>query len=192
MQTTTPLTHSALHIIHKYIRAQLFEMANALARADNQDLAEVQRQLENTAALLRGHGSHEDQAFESVLRAYDPLLANTLEDDHLKLEAALQRILTSAGQLDTLPDAQKNEHLQYLYLDWNQFVGHYLLHLDDEERLLFVAIREHMPEIDVIRASMATLEKTERLAFIEALKNITNRREQTQIFTTARHNEEPA
>src|SRR5690606_38546155 len=98
MQTTTPLTHSALHIIHKYIRAQLFEMANALARADNQDLAEVQRQLENTAALLRGHGSHEDQAFESVLRAYDPLLANTLEDDHLKLEAALQRILTSAGQ----------------------------------------------------------------------------------------------
>ncbi len=192
MQATTPLSHSALHIIHKYIRAQLFDMANTLARAEPHQLTSVQNQLQDTASLLRGHGTHEDQAFESVLRAYDPLLANTLEDDHLKLEASLQRILTSADQLDRLADTQKSEHLQYLYLDWNQFVGHYLLHLDDEERLLFVAIREHMPEVDVIRASMASLESTERTAFAKALKNITNRREQNQIFATTAENKEPA
>lgn len=192
MQVTPPLTHSALHIIHKHIRAQLFDMTNTLARAEPQQLTSVRKQLHDTASLLRGHGSHEDQAFESVLRAYDPLLANTLEDDHLKLEASLQRILTSADQLDHLTDTQKTEHLQHLYLDWNQFVGHYLLHLDDEERLLFVAIREHMPEMDLIRASMASLEPTERTAFARALKNITNRHEQNQIFATTAQNKEPA
>lgn len=181
--TPSPLTESALHVIHKYLRAELFKVSEHIACADALTLAVVQQQLHDIAALLRGHGQHEDQSFEAVLRAYDPLLANTLEDDHLKLEAALQRILDRARSLSTLPREEVDRQLQYLYLDWNQFVGHYLLHLDDEERLLFVAISEHMPEIAVIQASIDSVEDEQRRAFIATLKKVTSPHEQQLIFS---------
>ncbi|HEY7885259.1 MAG TPA: hypothetical protein VIC08_09955 [Cellvibrionaceae bacterium] len=192
-----PLTEGALPVMHKVLRCELFKTSDALAQAECDNIDPLQQQLQTVAALLRSHGRDEDLEFEALLREYDPMLANILEDDHLKLEADLVRLLSAVQALSNIAAANRQAPLQQLYMDWNLFVGHYLLHMDDEERRLLVVIKEHMPPLSRVRQSIDMFEPQPRQRFIKNLKQVTTLHEQQHILGshTQNHNsyqKEPA
>ena len=176
------LVSTAIAVIHKYIRTEIFALSDRLACADHSAAGELQKAFGEMAVLLRGHSANEDTAFETLLRDYDPLLANTLEDDHLRLDAHLTRILASADALSGLPAEQEAQALYQLHLDWNQFVGEYLLHLDDEERRLFPAIKQYLPPISVLADTINLRPEPRRQTFVSTLKKITTPDEQASIL----------
>mgnify|MGYP000963173009 FL=1 len=159
---------NAITVIHKFIRQELFAAAGLLARATPADSAEVLQTLNAIAAVLRRHGETEDRTLEPQLRQLDPALANHMADDHRHLETQLSRVLVLAEDLEPSQDGLCRELLARLHLDWLKFVGEYLLHLDDEERLLFARM-ETLPPPSLVGQSASAMPVGERREFLAKL-----------------------
>lgn len=164
---------NAITVIHKFIRQELFAAAGLLARATPADSAEVLQILNAIAVVLRRHGETEDRTLEPQLRQLDPALANHMAEDHRHLETQLSRVLVLAEDLEPSQDGLCRELLARLHLDWLKFVGEYLLHLDDEERLLFARL-ETLPPPSVVGQSTSAMPATERQEFLAKLARAIN------------------
>ena len=137
---SSPVQANALTAAHKYLRLELFEVARLLSRAAPADCAEVHAALKEVTALLHRHGEQEDRLLEPQLRAINPALANHMAEDHRELEQQLKTVQVLSEDLEPGQPAQCARGLAQLHLEWMRFIANYLLHLDDEERLLFPAL----------------------------------------------------
>jgi iron-sulfur cluster repair protein YtfE (RIC family) len=140
---------TAITVIHKYIRRELFDLSEQLFRAGPPQVEAIQKALEKIAALLHTHAIQEDARLEPVLRRFDATLADRMARDHRRLDDLLEGCVHASKRLDP-SDAKCNAALFQLHLDWNRFVSAYLMHLDDEERNLFVPIADQMPPLAAI------------------------------------------
>ncbi len=159
---------NAITVIHKFVRQELFATAGLLARAAPTDSPEVLKSLNAIAVILRRHAETEDRTLEPQLRQLDPALANHMAEDHRHLETQLSRVLVQAEDLEPTQEVLCRELLARLHLDWLKFVGEYLLHLDDEERLLFAQLKTLPPAI-VVGQSAASMPAAERREFLAGL-----------------------
>jgi len=141
---------TALTVVHKFIRHELFDTSRMIACAGPDDAAAIIEKLDSVVALLETHAEHEEIQFEPLLRNAAPDDADRLTRDHRALHAELDNVHAAARSLDTQHGDARVAALLQLHLDWNRFVGHYLLHIDDEERSMFNAIRESIPAIELI------------------------------------------
>lgn len=164
---------NALTVVHKFIRHQLFTTAGVLARATPADCAAVQQALKDIAVILRRHAESEDRTLEPRLRELDRALADHMAEDHRHLEAQLARVLVLAEDLEPSQEEPCRELLARLHLDWLKFVGEYLLHLDDEERVLFPHL-ESLPPVNVVAQTAASMPLEERRAFLDKLAQALN------------------
>lgn len=140
---------TAITVIHKYIRRELFDLSEQLFRAGPPQVETIQKALEKIAALLHTHAMQEDARLEPALRRHDATLADRMVRDHRRLDDLLQGLVHASKRLDPA-DSECNEALLQLHLDWNRFVSAYLMHLDDEERNLFAPIVDQMPPLVAI------------------------------------------
>jgi len=163
---------NAITVVHKLIRQELFTAAGLLARATPADSTEVLQTLTAIAGVLRRHAEAEDRTLASQLRQLDPALANHMAEDHRELEAQLSRVLVLAEDLEPSQEGPCREPLARLHLDWLKFVGEYLLHLDDEERLLFVSME--LPPATLVGQSAAAMPAAERRNFLAKLEQALN------------------
>ena len=141
---------NALTIIHKALRADLFDLSSRLSNAGPADAEAVRTALEAVAGALRGHGEREDQNLIPLLAARSPELAGAMARDHHRLDAQLVALCDAARVLVDLDLEQRAERLARLYLDWNQFVSAYLAHLDDEERTFFAPVADALPPVESV------------------------------------------
>jgi len=170
---------TALTVIHKYIRAQMFEVSQTLFRAGPDDVAEVQRVMEEACALLDEHAEREEGMFGPMLGAA-PDVAMRLHDEHVRLDAQLAEVRARAKTLSS-DDAQCADALLQLQLDWNRVLGLYLLHLDDEERALFTSIEAQLPDVSFIGASVVHFTPADAEAYVQKMKTLTTPREWAAI-----------
>ena len=73
---------NALTLFHKYIRAELFEVARLLASAGPGDAAAVRKAIDAAAELLHQHAAHEEAGFEPYIRERNAEFAERLLKEH--------------------------------------------------------------------------------------------------------------
>lgn len=162
---------NALTLVHKYIRAELFDVSRLVATAgpDADEIARVRQRIDETVALLHQHATHEEAGFEPHMRECNAAFADRLLEEHRTLHAELDAITSAVRELDPAhPDACTDALLQ-LHLDWNRFVGSYLLHLDAEERHWFVGAESLMPPMTAMKDAPPGWSDDEHRAFMDKL-----------------------
>jgi hypothetical protein len=139
-------------IVHKYLRRELFDLSEQLFRAGPNEIEAIRAAFEKLAVLLETHATQEDTRLAPLLRDIDPALAERMTADHRRMEDQFMLVRDAAKLLDPT-SATCSDDLLRLHLDWNRFVGSYLLHLDDEERTIFPRIVDAMPSPAMIAAA---------------------------------------
>lgn len=160
---------NALTVVHKFIRHELFETSRSLSSAGPADCGDVLEQLDRVIELLEEHARHEESGFEPLIRKHAPEAADRLMQDHESLHAELDRVHADARALDAADESTCAQALLQLHLDWNRFLGRYLLHLDDEERSLFMAISSELPPIEIMAERAAQHDPEGGDAFLDKL-----------------------
>jgi hypothetical protein len=141
--TTDPPAVDLYRDIHKGIRTELFavtELAGRTDGADPADRAALAEHVRTVHDVLETHAEKEDTHLGPVLREHLPELAERIEAVHHDLEA---RFETTAGLAQALLDptaASKRSEVHHLYLELSAFSGTYLLHQDEEERVVMPAV----------------------------------------------------
>ena len=175
---------TAITIIHKYLRSELFGFSQQLFRAGPEDVSAIQSAMERTAWLLHGHATQEEAQLEPKLRQQDEPAADRLMEDHRRLEEELEQLTAFVRRLDPgQPDCV--ESLLQLNLNWNRFVSGYLAHLDDEERALFQPLSA-ATSLAVIAQSAVSQGAEQGRAFLERLWTVTTVREREVIESEVR------
>lgn len=184
---------NALTVIHKYIRRMLFDVSLRISSAGPEDAAAVNEAVREAAGILRGHGQHEEAMFGPLLEDLEAGASRRLSDDHARLDGQLDALCQTAGALAEGAGGDAEAALGALHLDWNRFVAAYLEHLDDEERSLFVPLLEHIPPVELVAASIASMPEVEATAFLAQLWRVTTPQERGRIEQArGRHAEAPA
>src|SRR5688500_5546600 len=124
---------TALTVIHKHLRREMFDFSMRLFRAGVHDIDNIKLAFDELAALLHAHAAQEEAKLEPLLKQRDPTAAATLLSDHHRLDGELDRLSATTRELDTDSPCYVEALLQ-LHLDWNRYLSAYLAHLDAEER----------------------------------------------------------
>jgi iron-sulfur cluster repair protein YtfE (RIC family) len=173
---------TALTVIHKYLRAHMFDVSRVVSSAGPADVPEVQRVIEEIAELLEEHANREEEMFGPMLAATPTAVTTVqkLHDDHVALDAQLADVRARAKSLHR-DDPGCEDDLLRLHLDWNRVLGLYLGHLDEEERTLFTSIEEQLPDPSFLGKQVAHFEPKAAEAFVKTLWQITTPRERNAI-----------
>ncbi|HEX6928725.1 MAG TPA: hemerythrin domain-containing protein [Gammaproteobacteria bacterium] len=160
---------NALTIIHKFIRRELFDVSARLAGAGPEDIGAVRTAIAEVIELLHAHAAHEESGIEPQVREHSAAHAERLLHDHHRLHAELDAIGAAAQVLDAAPHDACVATLLQLHLDWNRFVGGYLLHLDDEERTWFAHLGDFLPPVAFMAEAARMQGEEQGKAFLEKL-----------------------
>lgn len=169
---------TALTVIHKHIRREMFDFSMRLFRAGTHEVAALQTAFDELATLLRTHAVQEETRLEPLLNEADTAAAAELLRDHRRLETELDRLAASIRQLDARSPGCVEALLQ-LHLDWNRYLSTYLAHLDAEERTLFVGLADKMPLDAVAQSALAQGAEGEK--FLARLWSVTTPTERFSI-----------
>lgn len=169
---------TALTVIHKHVRREMFDFSMRLFRAGPCEIDAIQVAFAELAALLRAHATHEEARLEPLLRERDAPAAARLLRDHRALEAELERLVAATQRLDPRSD-ECIEALLQLHLDWNRYLGSYLTHLDEEERTAFAGLGVQMPLADIAQSALA--QGTEGEKFLARLWSVTTPSERSVV-----------
>lgn len=172
------MSATALTVIHKHIRREMFDFSMRLFRAGTHQVPAIKAAFDELAALLRTHAAQEETRLEPLLNARDADAAARLLRDHHRLDAELDRLSAVACALDA-SSAECADALLQLHLDWNRYLGAYLIHLDEEERTLFAGLAGQMPLTDVARTALAQAEEGKK--FLDRLWSVTTPTERLVI-----------
>lgn len=171
-------------VVHKFIRAEMFDVSLALSScdpADDSDVTVTVARLQRVAGLLHTHAEREDEGFLPLLRGKDPEAAARMERDHVALDRKLARVTNAAAALAETEPPQRASALLLLYLDWNMFLSAYFAHLDDEELRLFPLLGDAIPGVEVMAGAVATLPPEARTGFEATLRKALTPEERTRI-----------
>ena len=168
---------TALTIIHKYIRREMFDFSQRIFRAGSRDALALRAAFNELEALLRSHAEKEQARFQPVLNELDPTAAAQMSAEHEELETELNGIARLIAALGS--DERDIVALSQLHLDWNRFVARYLLHLDHEERSMFASVREQLGIESLVHN--AIVEGAEGRRFLDRLWSVTTPAERCAI-----------
>ncbi|MBW3568084.1 MAG: hemerythrin domain-containing protein [Proteobacteria bacterium] len=160
---------NALTLVHKYIRAELFDVSRLISSAGPEDVAAIQKAIDAVVELLHQHAEHEEAGFEPHIRERNAGFADRLVEEHRALHAELDAIVSSAHALDPDEPEACTIALLKLHLDWNRFVGGYLLHLDEEERNWFADADALMPPVTAMKDAPPGWSEEAHQAFLRKL-----------------------
>lgn len=117
------------------LRRLMFELTNRLADTSHQGAADAVSAFFQLSAQLNTALEKTSNHLEPVLREYDPVLANRLEDGSLRLSALLTKLNPRFQRLAELTGANFDAERYSLYLDWNLLMAECLVQLDFQVRL---------------------------------------------------------
>ncbi len=122
--------------VHKGLRAELFETARLVARADfaaAQSCTEVERRLHRSFAFLEEHAAHEDEAIFPALQALAPVLCAELQSDHSRVDGRMLEITRLAQRLAESAPLERVALGRRLHAAMGSFLAEYLRHMEREE-----------------------------------------------------------
>ncbi len=130
--------------IHKGLRKALFEFSETAGKTDFENPAEIQslaRMGHQVFDFLELHAKIEEEFQLPLLDARDPALARQDHNEHLLLERIINCLKAEMSQL-SLPGDPPDKGYRF-YLQLNEFIGQYLLHMHHEELVTAGYFMEH-------------------------------------------------
>jgi hypothetical protein len=180
-----PVSFNIYRDIHKGIRAELFALAGDAGRLDPADdlgATELAGHVQRTVRLLLDHADHEDTHIQPAIARYAPQLADTVADDHERLDATMVRLVERAEETRAAAGGRR-QVLHELYLDLAAFTSEYLAHQDLEERQVAQALDRNLGFEGLLAIDMAIVgtmppdEMTAALAVMFPAMNVDDRTE---------------
>jgi hypothetical protein len=136
-------------VIHKTLRARLFDLCLEVARADFSNPSEVRIALETyrrTLGELREHHDHEDTFVEPALRAREPAVSALIAEQHAAANAALAELDALVAALEIATVDERPAIGTRLCARYQRFLIDYLEHLDHEETVVNGALWKHFTD----------------------------------------------
>ena len=129
--------------VHKAHRVRLFTLSMEIGRADFKDPDDVEKiraLLKSELEHLRDHAHIEAQYIHPLYRKIpEASIAIKFDHDHQTLEK----------ELEALEVITREEQWDRLHRVYNGFLGRYMIHLEEEERLQEEVLWKHTPDEDL-------------------------------------------
>lgn len=171
---------TALTIVHKLLRKQMFDFSTLLFRAGPSDAEEIRRSFDQLEEFIRQHAAHEDDLFGPIIQQADAAVSAKMKAEHGEQDEMLDKVRVLVDAL--VSRAEEDPGLfDQLRLDWNRFVGEMLLHLDREETIWSEAMQGAMEGVGALGVVAATQPAGARQAFLEGLWTVTTPKERAEI-----------
>jgi hypothetical protein len=123
-------------VIHKGIRAMLFDLAASAARLDCERAPDVDlfvSRVERALGFLEEHAEKEDKNLLPVLQTIAPEVEATLAAEHHALDALQERVAAAAYALATAEPSGQSSAAAHLCRLINQLTSAHLGHMNREE-----------------------------------------------------------
>lgn len=131
-------------IIHKGIRALLFDLSREAARIDVTSTHAIDglvARVERTLGFLDEHARIEDTHVMPALRARDAALANEVDAEHRALEVVQLEVERAADALALAQLSNRDEAGAHLARTINHLVAVQLIHMNREETEVIASLR---------------------------------------------------
>lgn len=145
--------YNSFNLIHKGLRALLFETGITLMRTDFTDDIEgtkAIRAVQTAADLFNDHALHEDTHILPAIARYDPSLQQEFEEEHEEDEELANKLSALCRQythaLTTERRADIGKQILYTYYEFTAFN---LYHMNKEEKKLNSALWENYSDQDI-------------------------------------------
>ena len=160
--------YNGFNLIHKALRAMLYDTALTLQQtyfADNHEAEKALEKVEDVLFLFEHHAHHEDSFILPVVQQYEPALVDAFEKEHekdLKLSNDLKNLINIyrnvnfTAELIAMGSAISKAFVEFMVFN--------LEHMAKEEMLLNPAMWEHYTDeqlIDINRRLVATIPANE-------------------------------
>jgi hemerythrin-like domain-containing protein len=139
--------YNIFYEVHKGLRSMLYETAIQIQQTDfiNNDEAELMlEQIKNLVELFDKHAKSEDRFVFTAVEPYEPAVADTFEQEHVKDHALgenLGKQLTAFSNI--VPDDEKMRSGQLLYQAFIEFMIFNLQHMAKEEDVINKVLWRH-------------------------------------------------
>ncbi|KEA65661.1 hypothetical protein ADIMK_0183 [Marinobacterium lacunae] len=140
-------------LIHKALRANMFDVLVAVGRVDDSDSLAVRRELDRVIELLalcHAHLEHENNFIHKAILAERPNLHLITAEDHLEHERAISRLRGDVSAVLEVTEAGGQVPLQQLYRNLAIFVAENLQHMHVEETLNARILWEHFSDEQIL------------------------------------------
>jgi len=144
-------------LVHKGLRAMMYDVSISLQHTDFAHAEEFPRSLEKLAAtidIFDSHAGHEDKYIFSMLEPFAADLLHEMEAEHVTDHAlsAQLRSLTDAFKTASDP-AQKARIGNEICHAFHEFIAFNLTHLNKEETVVNEALWNTYTDLDIIQAN---------------------------------------
>lgn len=132
--------HNTFYMIHKALRAMMYDCALAIQNTDFTNPDEARRTFEKLKTVISqfdDHADHEDKFVMPPIEKFDAKTVEEFESEHVtdrRLGKSMMDLISGYDSLKT-DDEKKICGLKLLYL-FNEFVGFNLYHMNNEEDIL--------------------------------------------------------
>lgn len=123
-------------LVHKGLRAEIFETARAIARTDFAAPAQCRAaaaRLERCFGFLEEHARHEEQVIFAELAGFAAVLAAELGNEHSRLDGLLLECSRVLARLEAASESERVALGRRLHGLFGGFVAEYLRHMEREE-----------------------------------------------------------
>lgn len=157
---------------HKELRKGMFELSLRAAQAtQDAEIAEVIQLAGEVFKRLHHHAHAEETYLHPIIRPNMLELLDNLEVDHHAQDAQLAHLQETLVQLSLEQGSEARTLLmQEFYSALNQFIGHYLVHLAQEEKMLPLLWQRCQPhELFAVMAAFKCLQEPDQFPHIMAI-----------------------
>lgn len=140
-------------IIHKALRAYLFDTLVALGRvdvADAHDLGQTCARVRQLLDFCRAHLAHENDFIHPAMERHAPGSAGAVASDHLEHEQAIAALSASVTHLMNCAPGQRAPLAHALYQRLALFVAHNLEHMHQEETAHNAVLWAHYSDAELV------------------------------------------
>jgi hypothetical protein len=153
MNHVTLERYNSFNLIHKGLRALLFETGITLMRTDFADVTEGNRAIEavmTVAELFNDHALHEDTHILPAVARFEPSLQQEFEEEHEEDEELANKLSALSQQYIHALTAESRADIgkQVLYT-YYEFTAFNLYHMNKEEKKLNAALWENYSDQDI-------------------------------------------
>ena len=195
-QTDTP-RYNIYVVVHKGLRAQMFDTLLRIGKVDPTDDAETAALIANVEALLvkcEHHLHVENEIMHPAIERARTGSSGTTAHDHVHHEAAIAKLRDETLQFATATPGQRVALVHRLYLSMSAFVAENLTHMITEEVENHAVLIAHYTEEEVLeleRRIVATLRPDESIAGLRWMLPNSNAAQRAFLLRGMQHNAPP-
>ena len=171
---------TALSIVHKVLRKQLFDFSHFVGCASPSDTPRVLAELDGVIEFSRQHAMHEDELYAPTMASVDAEAAASMKREHAEQHERLESMRLVVQGLVT-DGGDTSEALYQVQLDWHRFVSEMLLHLDREEREWSAALEGVMEDVAALGRIAAVVPPEQSATLLQQCRGVTTAEEWEQI-----------